>query len=187
LQIEGNVHPPTCEFYHLERMNIWLPYFGARTTVQRFLLVLALIGVLLALASVSSTFTFDTALRAFGKGKEYRAWWVVFGLPFVATILGWVGFWRNRKGETDKHGKILALLSSTLAASLAVGEITYVQFVTDLSWQEGGFLWGWTLLLSFAAFIAGLLTIVAPRWYCVLTLAASSWLLVVCFLSGMSI
>lgn len=164
-------------------MNIWVPYFGARTKLQRTLLFLALISILLVLAFASVTLTFDTALRGFGKGKEFRAWWVVFGLPFFAATLSWVGLWQNRNREPDSGTKIVSMLLTTGAASLAVAEIAYVQFVRDLSWQEGGGIWGWTLLLSFLAFITALFTVRAPRWYSVLTLGASAWMLIVSFFS----
>jgi hypothetical protein len=100
-------------------------------------------------------------------------------------LLAWcTTSWR---GEQDILRKIVALLTTTGAVLLAVAEIAYVQLVRDLSWQEGGRLWGWILLLSLVGFIAGLFTLRAPRWFSVLALATSSWMLVLSFLQGMSI
>ena len=99
--------------------------------------------------------------------------------------LGWSVL--HRKVEQDFVRKVVAMVTTTGAALLAVGEIAYVHLVRDLSWQEGGQVWGWILLLSLLGFITGLFTLRAPRWFSVLTLATSSWMLVVSFLSGMSI
>lgn len=174
----------------MAELNIWSPYFGARTNLQKTVVVSGAhehLAILLSLAFASITLTLDTALRAFGKGKEFRAWWVVFGLPFFAAILSWVGLWQNRKRESDSGKKVVSMLLTRGAASLAVAQIAYVQFVRDLSWEESGGILGWTLLLSLSAFIAGLFTVRAPRWYSLLTLGISSWMLVVSFLIGTTI
>jgi hypothetical protein len=168
-------------------MEIWSPFFGARTRVQRVLVVLAFIGIQLPLTFVLANFTGEAAFRFFGRGREFAAWWILFGLPLVTAMFSWVGLLLHRKVEQDFVRKVIAMLATTGAALLAVGEISYVHLVRDLSWQEGGRVWGWTLLLSLLGFIAGLFTLRAPRWFSVLTLATSSWMLVVSFLSGMSI
>jgi len=149
--------------------------------------VLAFIGIQLPLTFVLANFTGEAAFRFFGRGREFAAWWILFGLPLVTAMFSWVGLLLHRKVEQDFVRKVIAMLATTGAALLAVGEISYVHLVRDLSWQEGGRVWGWTLLLSLLGFIAGLFTLRAPRWFSVLTLATSSWMLVVSFLSGMSI
>jgi hypothetical protein len=168
-------------------MEIWSPYFGARTRVQRVLLVLAFIVILLPLTFVLAAVTSAAAFRLVGRGREFAAWWILFGLPLVTATCGWVGLWLHWRVEQDALRKIVSLLLTTGAALLAVGEIAYVHFVRDLSWQEGGRLWGWILLLSFLGFIAGLFTLRAPRWFSVLALVTSSWMLALSFFEGMSI
>lgn len=163
------------------------PYFGARSTVQKLVRVLGFVSGLLLLTFLLLSLIREVAIRILGKGRQFGVWWILFGLPLIATVFGWAGLWRNRKVERDLHTKGVALFATTGAVLLAIGEITYVQFVRDLSWQEGGGVCGWMLLLSLIGFIGGLFTVRAPRWFSVLAVAIATWMLTLSFLLGMAI
>jgi len=51
-------------------MGISSPYFGARTNLQRVLVIFVVVGVLLTTAFVLVNVIFEQALRAFGKSQE---------------------------------------------------------------------------------------------------------------------
>jgi hypothetical protein len=183
----GNVHCSRAPHYDSSGMGIWSPYFGGRTKLQKVLRVLVFISILLPLTFLLLLFINDVTTRVLGKGREFGVWWVLFGSPLIAELFGWLGLWQHRKSEPDLLAKSVAMLATTGAVLLAVGEIAYVQFVRDLSWQEGGGVVGWMLLLSLLGFVGGLFALRSPRWFSVLTLATAAWMLALSFLSGMAL
>jgi hypothetical protein len=171
----------------VEKMTILSPYFGGRTKLQKFLRVLLFIVLLIALMFALISLTYDATARVLGRSREFGAWWFLSAVPFIASSAAWVGMVRHRKLVPGLPTTIVGLLVTTAAVLLSLAEIGYVHFVRDLSWQEGGGIWGFTLLLSAFGFVSGLYAVTAPRWFSVLALATSTWMLVFSFLSGIAI
>ncbi len=145
------------------------------------------ISGVLVLTVLLLSLTHTMALRVLGKARQFGVWWILFGLPFITALLGWAGLWHHRKSEADLPIRTVALFATTGAVLLAIGEVTYVQFVRDLSWQEGGGVCGVMLLFSLFGFISGVFTVRSPQWFSVLALATSAWMLVLSFSLGMAI
>lgn len=111
--------------------------------------------------------------------------WILFGAPLGATAFGWVGLCSQWHTEHGRIIKSIAILSATATALLACGALAYAQFVKPFGPRDYR-VEGWGLLLSLLSTVAGLVTLRSPRWFSSLALAASAWMLVLFFLSGMT-
>jgi|SRR5450432_2928112 hypothetical protein len=111
--------------------------------------------------------------------------WILYGAPFVATVFAWVGLGSHWRTEGGRITKTLAVLLATASALWACGALAYVEFVKEPAPRDFR-IEGRGLELSLLAIIAGLVTLRSPRWFSSLALAASAWMFVLFFLTGMT-
>ncbi|MFI5089072.1 MAG: hypothetical protein ACHP7P_03320 [Terriglobales bacterium] len=158
--------------------------YGKLADWQKILLWSAFVIVLFMVTFLLISLIAATAFRVLSWAKS---WCVLSSVPLAAVTLAWIGLYRHWSSEPDRLVKTIAMLMTTVAVLIGFGEAAYVRFVRDLTWEQGGGVWGYGLLFSLLGFISCLVTLRVPRWFSVLALSASAWMLTLFFLEGIAI
>ncbi len=56
-------------------------------------------------------------------------WWIIFGVPLVAILCGWVSLYSRWRLETHHLRALIAMLMTTGPVLLANGALAYVSLV----------------------------------------------------------
>jgi len=109
--------------------------------------------------------------------------WILFGVPLATVVFAGVGLCQHWSTEHHRFTKVSAILLATAATLLACGALAYVQFVRPIAAFDYR-VEAWGFLLSFLGTILGLVTLRFPRWFYLLALGVSAWMLVLFCLAG---
>lgn len=109
-------------------------------------------------------------------------WWIVFGVPLVAILTGWVGLCSRWRVEAHHFRAITAMTVTTAPVALANGALAYVSFVKSIP-SNNYTVEGLGLLLSASAVGAAIFSArCTERWIPILTGSVSAFMLLLNFL-----
>jgi hypothetical protein len=113
----------------------------------------------------------------------FPIWWLLFGLPLVASGFAWFGLCSHWKTEQKRIIKSLAMMFATSECLLACTTLAYVEFVRPIEAQNYS-VESSGVLLSFVGVVARGIALRPPRWYSMAAFATSAWMLVLFLMMG---
>jgi hypothetical protein len=115
---------------------------------------------------------------------SYFVWWILLGIPLIAVFAAWLGLFVNWKPDPQTIFMASVIVFPTVSTLLACGGLMYVQFGGTLGSRK---VEDWGLLLALAGAALGLAVSLAfRRWFSTLAFGASTWMLLLFLLMGVS-
>jgi hypothetical protein len=113
----------------------------------------------------------------------FPVWWLLLGLPLVASAVAWYGLCSHRQKAPKRIVTSLAMVFATSEGLLACTTLAYVELVKPIAAQNYS-VESSGILLSLVGVVVGGIALRPPRWYSAVAFSVSAWMLVLFLMMG---